>query len=252
MPVLFVGHGSPMNAIEQNSFTESLRKVAAAVPVPEAVCVVSAHWVTRGTEVLTANHPRTIHDFQGFPAALYKVEYPAPGARDEALLLSERLALKGDETWGYDHGSWSLLRHMYPEARIPVFEVSLDHAKSPREHWELGRELAALRKRGVLIIGSGNLVHNLRRMNPQAGEEAFPWAEEFDKKAKAAMESRDMESLTSREKWGETLWTAAHPTLEHYVPLLYCMGATSGEEQIIYPHEGFAMGSISMRMVQFG
>src|ERR1019366_3981887 len=160
MPVLFVGHGSPMNAIEQNQFTGTLAGLAGKLPRPKAVCVVSAHWVTRGSEVLTVARPRTIRDFYGFPAQLYAVEYPAPGARAEAERVAGELKIKRDETWGFDHGAWSVLRHLYPQANVPVFQVSLDEGRSLAAHAELGRELARLRERGVLILGSGNIVHN--------------------------------------------------------------------------------------------
>ena len=165
MPALFVGHGSPMNAIEENAFTRSLREVRKKLAVPKAVCVISAHWVTRGNQVMAQERPRTIHDFYGFPRPLYEVQYPAPGAPELAkrIALEEHLAM--DHEWGLDHGAWSVLRHLYPEADVPVFQVSLDHARTFTEHLELGRELAKQRERGVLILGSGNIVHNLHRIN---------------------------------------------------------------------------------------
>ncbi len=165
MPVLFVGHGSPMNAIEHNAFTEALRGLSARLPRPKAVCVVSAHWVTSGSHVLASAHPKTIHDFYGFPQALYEVQYPAPGAPEEAETLAADPEIVPDEKWGLDHGSWSVLRHMYPKADVPAFQLSLDDRRSFKEHLELGREIAALRGRGVLILGSGNIVHNLQRID---------------------------------------------------------------------------------------
>jgi len=252
MPVLFVGHGSPMNAIEQSRFTETLAGLASKLPRPKAVCVVSAHWVTPGTEVLAAAQPRTIHDFYGFPAPLYEVEYPAPGAPSEAKRVAGELEVKPDETWGFDHGAWSVLRHMYPEADVPVFQVSLDERRSMTRHLDLGVELSNLRDRGVLILGSGNIVHNLRRLEGDKDAPPFPWTLEFDSKVKNAIENRDLESLAAPEVWGKPLAALAHPTLEHYVPLLYCMGSTTEEDAVTYPYEGFEYGSLSMRMVQFG
>lgn len=252
MPVLFVGHGSPMNAIERNRFTETLTALSARLPRPKAVCVISAHWVTRGSEVLAVTKPRTIHDFYGFPAPLYEVEYPAPGAPTEAERLARELEIQPDETWGFDHGAWSVLRHLYPEANVPVFQVSLDAGRSLARHVELGSELAGLRDRGVLILGSGNIVHNLRRLEGDKDAQPFPWTVEFDSKVKNAIESRDVASLAAPEHWGNPLAALAHPTLEHYVPLLYCMGSTTEHDTVSYPYEGFEYGSLSMRMALFG
>jgi 4,5-DOPA dioxygenase extradiol len=252
MPVLFVGHGSPMNAIEQNLFTETLAGLAKRLPHPQAVCVLSAHWVTRGSEVLAVAKPRTIHDFYGFPPALYEVEYPAPGAPAEAERVAQELEIPPDKTWGFDHGTWSVLRHLYPEADVPVFQVSLDEQRSLPRHLELGSELARLRDRGVLILGSGNIVHNLRRLVSDKDTRPFPWAIEFDTLVKKAIETRDLGSLTAPAAWGKPLAALAHPTLEHYVPLLYCLGSTTERDAVSYPYEGFEYGSLSMRMVLFG
>lgn len=251
MPVLFVGHGSPMNAIEQNAFTRSLGEVRKVLPLPKAVCVISAHWVTRGCHVLAAEWPRTIHDFYGFPRPLYDVEYPAPGAPQEAKRLAMEHHLKTDHEWGLDHGAWSVLRHLYPEAGVPVFEVSLDHGRTFEEHVTLGRELRGLRERGVLILGSGNLVHNLHKINWEMPEAAYPWAEEFDSRVKKAIVVRDVKSLAAPDRWGSELLAEAHPTLEHYAPVLYCMGATTEEDTVRFPHEGIEFGTISMRMALF-
>src|ERR1700739_3780906 len=177
MPVLFVGHGSPINAIEENAFTTSLREVRERLPEPKAVCVISAHWVTRGSQVKAKPWPRTIHDFYGFPRPLYEVRYPAPGAPEVAKRIAMEQHLAIDHEWGLDHGAWSVLRHLYPEASVPVFQVSLDHARTLEEHGELGRELAKQRERGVLILGSGNIVHNLHRINWDMPNGAYPWGE---------------------------------------------------------------------------
>ena len=249
MPVLFIGHGSPMNAIERSRFTESLAELGTRLPRPKAVCVVSAHWVTPGTEVLAAGQPRTIHDFHGFPRALYEVEYPAPGAPAEAHRLAREIAGHPDETWGFDHGAWSVLKHLYPGAEVPVFQVSLDERRSLPRHLDLGAEIARLRERGVLILGSGNVVHNLRRLGDEKDSAPFPWTLEFDSRVKQAIENRDLAALAAPETWGKPLASVAHPTLEHYVPLLYCLGSASGSDAVSYPYEGFEYGSISMRMV---
>ena len=252
MPVVFVGHGSPMNAIEHNAFTQSLSELSQRLPKPKAVCVVSAHWVTSGAHVLTSAHPRTIHDFYGFPQDLYQVQYPAPGAPGEAEKMAKNPEIAADQQWGLDHGSWSVLRHMYPNADVPAFQLSLDERRNFKEHLELGREIRALRERGVLILGSGNIVHNLRRIDWDNPHGAYDWAVEFDVRVKSAVESHDSVALAAPQKWGEALLETAHPTVEHYLPLLYCMGATDEKDAVSYPYEGFDFGSISMRAVLFG
>jgi 4,5-DOPA dioxygenase extradiol len=251
MPVLFIGHGSPMNAIEQNAFTESLGKLSARLPRPKAVCVVSAHWVTSGTHVLKSEHPRTIHDFYGFPRPLYEVQYPAPGAPQEAEKLASDPEIREDETWGLDHGARSVLRHMYPKADVPAFQLSLDKRRGFKEHLDLGREISNLRQRGVLILGSGNIVHNLGRVDWENPHGAYDWAIEFDARVKAAVESHDTHALAEPQHWGDALLSTAHPTVEHYLPLLYCIGGTDEKDSVSYPYEGFDFGSISMRAVLF-
>jgi 4,5-DOPA dioxygenase extradiol len=252
MPVLFVGHGSPTNAIEHNAYTEVLSGLSARLPRPKAVCVVSAHWVTSGSQVLASEHPRTIHDFYGFPRPLYEVQYPAPGAPEEAEKLASNPEISPDDKWGFDHGAWSVLRHLYPKADVPAFQLSLDERRSFKQHLELGREIESLRERGVLILGSGNIVHNLRRIDWEKPHGADDWAVEFDARVKNAVETRDTEALTMPQKWGEALLATAHPTVEHYLPLLYCMGSTDERDAVSYPYEGFDYGSISMRMILFG
>jgi 4,5-DOPA dioxygenase extradiol len=235
MPVLFVGHGSPMNAIAENAFTRSLQEVRKKLPEPKAICVVSAHWVTSGCQVLAADWPRTIHDFYGFPRPLYEVQYPAPGAPEEAKRLAMEQHLLTDHLWGFDHGAWSVLRHLYPEANVPVFEVSLDHARTFEEHLALGSEMKKL----------------LHKINWEMPNGAYPWAEEFDGKVKKAIEERDVKSLAAPNRWGSGLLAEAHPTLEHYAPVLYCLGATDETDAVSYPHEGIEFGTISMRMALF-
>jgi 4,5-DOPA dioxygenase extradiol len=251
MPVLFVGHGSPMNAIESNRFTGALEKLGRDLPRPQAICVVSAHWVTRGSQVLVADWPRTIHDFYGFPKPLYEVQYPAPGAPAEAKRLAFEHHLAPDQKRGLDHGAWSVLRHMYPKADVPVFQVSLDQTRTFAEHLALGRELQKMRERGILILGSGNLVHNLHKMNWELPDEAYPWAMEFDQLVKRAVEERDMEKLAAPDQWGLTLLAEAHPTLEHYAPILHCISATDERDRAAFPYEGIEFGSVSMRTILF-
>lgn len=251
MPVLFVGHGSPMNAIESNVFTRALEKLGREIPRPRAICVISAHWVTRGSQVQASEWPRTIHDFYGFPKPLYEVQYPAPGAPEEAKRLAFQNHFVADQKWGLDHGAWSVLRHMYPQADVPVFQVSLDQTRTFAEHLALGGELRDLRARGVLILGSGNLVHNLHKMNWELPNAAYPWATEFDQRIKQAVERRDREGLSAPESWGAKLLAEAHPTLEHYAPILYSMAATDSTDAASYPYEGIEFGSVSMRTVVF-
>ena len=241
-----------MNAIESNAFTEALSRLGAKLPRPKAVCVVSAHWVTSGAHVVKSARPRTIHDFYGFPRPLYEVQYPAPGAPEEAEKIASDPEIVPDETWGLDHGAWSVLRHMYPEADVPAFQLSLDERRGFKEHLGLGHEIKKLRERGVLILGSGNIVHNLGRVDWESPHGAYDWAREFDAKVKAAVDAHDGRALAEPQKWGEALLATAHPTVEHYLPLLYCMGSTDERDAVSYPCEGFDFGSISMRAVLFG
>lgn len=252
MPVLFVGHGSPMNAIEHNQFTEALSELATRLPRPKAVCVVSAHWVTEGSHVMASAHPETIHDFYGYPRELYEVQYGAPGAPEEAKAMAENPEIVRDEQRGLDHGSWSVLRHMYPKADVPAFQLSLDARRNFKEHLELGREIQSLRERGVLILGSGNIVHNLQRVDWNNTHGAYDWAAEFDARVKSALDQHDAAALAEPRKWSEKLLQTAHPTVEHYLPLLYCMGSADERDTVSYPYEGFDFGSISMRAVLFG
>lgn len=241
-----------MNAIEHNAYTKTLEELSARLPRPKAVCVVSAHWVTAGAQVMSSAHPKTIHDFYGFPEPLYEVQYPAPGAPLLAEKLAEDSGISADTQWGLDHGAWSVLRHLYPKADVPAFQLSLDQRRSFKSHLELGREIEALRERGVLILGSGNIVHNLRRIDWENPHAAYDWAVEFDGKVKGAVEARDADALADPQKWGEALLAVAHPTVEHYLPLLYCVGSANEKDAVSYPYEGFDFGSISMRMILWG
>ena len=254
MPALFVGHGSPMNGIEDNSFSRRWREKGQEILRPKAVLCVSAHWFTRGTRITAMDFPPTIHDFYGFPPALSQVQYPAPGdpvlARETAGLLSPATVAE-DHDWGLDHGTWTVVRHMYPDADIPVLQLSIDLTQPPARHFELGRELAALRRKGILVIGSGNIVHNLRMIdwhNPMGG---FDWAREAEDLFKNHISSGDFSPLTHPGALGRAAGLAI-PTPEHYLPLLYILGLKEEKEPLSFFNEQLVMGSISMTSIQLG
>ncbi|CAD5369665.1 4,5-DOPA dioxygenase extradiol [Rubrivivax sp. A210] len=260
MPTLFIGHGSPMNAIQDNGFSRFLRSWGGRLPRPRAILMVSAHWLTPGTTAVGVQaRPRTIHDFGGFPKALFDMEYPAPGApgfarEAAALVLRTRVAPRED--WGLDHGSWTVLHHLYPAADVPVFQLSIDFDKPAAYHHALGRELAPLRERGVLIVGSGNVVHNLRVLDHAEGLAASasrPWAQAFDDGVRRALAGRDDMALVNYTRLAGEAAATAVPTPDHYLPLLYALGASdSMSEPAASVFEGFQAGTISMRCVQFG
>jgi 4,5-DOPA dioxygenase extradiol len=252
MPVLFVGHGSPMNAIEDNEFSRAWKLAAKAIETPKAILCVSAHWETNGTKVTAMPKPKTIHDFYGFPKELFDKEYPAPGSPELAkhtsqLVHKTNVAL--DMEWGLDHGTWSVLAPMFPKADIPVFQLSLDRTKPPSYHYELSNELAALRDRGVLIIGSGNIVHNLGMM--QWKDEPYDWATEFDQKVKTLILQRDHASLVAYQNLGKAAQLSI-PTNEHYLPMLYTLGLREKDDDLSFFAEKATMGSISMRSFRIG
>ena len=255
MPVLFVGHGSPENALLDNGFTRALSKLEKELPKPKAILCISAHWLTQGTLACASSKPETIHDFGGFPEELYKISYPAPGAPDCAQRLAQivkepRIGL--DTKWGLDHGAWVVLKHMYPKADVPAFQMSIDYYRPPQYHYDLGKQLAALRDEGVLIIASGNIVHNLRILfYGDINAKPFDWAVKFDEKVKDCLDSGNHEELINYERWGE-ISKMAHPTPDHYYPLLYAIALQEKGEKITYPYEGFHYGSISMRLVKIG
>ena len=252
MPVLFLGHGSPMNAIEDNAFTRSLARLADELPRPAAILVVSAHWLTPGeTRVLCAERPRTIHDFGGFPRELYEVRYPAPGAPEVAALVASLAEVEADDTWGLDHASWTLLRHMYPDADVPVLELSLDIAARPDAHVALAHQLLPLREHGVLVLGSGNLVHNLRAIDWEHPHGGYDWAVEFDEWARERILAGDTAALADYASLGEIARLAV-PTNDHYLPLLYAMALRRNEEPVSFAYEGMELGSLSMRCVRVG
>jgi len=247
MPVVFFGHGSPMNTLDRNPYTEAWRTLGAAMPPPKAIVCVSAHWYTEGTAVTAMSRPRTIHDFYGFPQALFDVRYPAPGApelaaRVRALLAPLEVAL--DESWGLDHGTWSVLKHAYPRADVPVIQLSIDGAQPPQFHYDAGRRLAALRDEGVLVLGSGNVVHNLRLMKRDGGQ-AFDWAVRFNERIRAALASRDHRTLVDFAGLGEDARLSV-PTPEHYLPLLYIAALQRDDEVMSFPVDGYDLGSVSM------
>ena len=251
-PVLFLGHGSPMNAIEVNGFTRSLAALGARLPRPKAVLCVSAHWLTKGTSVTGMARPRTIHDFGGFPEALYQVRYPAPGSPELAALVRETVGADVDEgEWGLDHGAWSVLRHLYPKADVPVVQLGIDYGAPARRHYELGAKLRPLRDKGILILGSGNIVHNLRRISAEEDAPPEAWAGEFDAWVKARLEERDFEALLG-DLSAAPSGRLAVPTPDHYDPLLYVLGASDARDKLRFEHEGIQNGSISMRCVSFG
>jgi len=248
MPALFVGHGNPMNAIEDNSYSRAWRNIGDNLPTPSAILCVSAHWMTRGTTLVNVKqHPETIHDFGGFPAELYAQQYPAPGAPDFAkatIDLVRSSHLEPDEEWGLDHGAWSVLLKMFPKADLPVYQLSLDLTKSPAAHFELARELKALREKGVLVIGSGNMVHNLRALNP--GAKPYDWAEAFDAAMAQALEARNFKAIVEAPALGR-ITQLAHPTLEHFLPLIYAVGVADEKDKLATFNASFDMASISMR-----
>lgn len=257
MPVLFIGHGSPMNGIEHNTFSQEWARRARQMPVPAAVLVISAHWLTRGTHITAMEHPRTIHDFGGFPEELFAVQYPAPGMPGLAeetrkLISSTQVGL--DHDWGLDHGAWTVVRHMFPDAKIPVLQLSIDYAKPAAWHYELARELAALRKKGVLIIGSGNMVHNLRLVawdkldQPGFG---FDWAIEMHELFKQKISAGDHRALIEYEKLSKSALLAV-PTPDHYYPLMYVLGLQQQQETPDFFNDQLVAGSLNMTSVQFG
>jgi 4,5-DOPA dioxygenase extradiol len=251
MPVLFLGHGNPMNAIEENEFVEGFRRIAKELPKPNAILCVSAHWETRGTFVTAMEKPRTIHDFGGFPKALFDVQYPALGD-PELALETKKIITKTevglDEKWGLDHGAWSVIKHLYPNADVPVIQLSLDYAQTPQYHYELAQELASLRKKGVLMIGSGNMVHNLRMVawdKLNADAYGFDWAIEASEKMKKYILSGDHKPLINFQSQGK-VFDLAIPTPEHYLPLLYSLALKEGNENVSLFNDKAVGGSLTM------
>jgi 4,5-DOPA dioxygenase extradiol len=256
MPVLFLGHGSPMNAIEENEFVEGFRKAATSIPRPNAILCISAHWETKGTFVTAMQHPPTIHDFGGFPKALFDVQYPAPGSPELARQTQQLVTMTEvglDDKWGLDHGAWSVIKHLYPNADIPVIQMSLDFSQGPQYHYELAQQLKSLRDKGVLIIGSGNMVHNLgmvewRRLNETFG---YDWAVEANEKMKSFILNRQHDGLINFRAQGKA-FDLAIPTPEHYLPLLYSVALHDGKEAISLFNDKAVAGSLTMTSVKIG
>lgn len=257
MPVLFLGHGSPMNAIEENEFVNGFKRVSKSFEKPGAVLCISAHWETKGTFVTAMEHPQTIHDFGGFPKELFDVQYPAPGSpelAEETKNLVQNVEIGLDQKWGLDHGAWSVIRHMYPEADIPVIQMSLDYSQPPAWHFELAKELVKLRERGVLIVGSGNMVHNLRRVawdKLNAEEYGFDWAIEANAKMKEFILGRNHKPLIDYSSQGKAFQLAI-PTPEHYLPLLYVLALGGNKEVIEIFNDKAVAGSLTMTSVKIG
>jgi 4,5-DOPA dioxygenase extradiol len=255
MPVLFVGHGSPMNAIEDNEWSRGFQRIATLLPKPRAVLSISAHWFVPGTFTTGNDRPETIHDFGGFPKPLFDMQYPAPG--DPALAKRVASLLAGADAtvrtdWGLDHGTWTVLRYLYPDASMPVVQLSIDHRAAPATHLALGKALAPLRDEGVLVFGSGNVTHNLRHAmtSMQRGDRSTPdWAGAFDRDVAQALEQHDGDALAKLVT--TDAGRMAHPSPDHYMPVLYAAGAASASDKVTFPVTGFDLGSLSMRSAIF-
>lgn len=255
MPVLFLGHGSPMNAIEENQFVAGFRNIAKTLPEPNAILCISAHWFTKGTKVTAMEMPRTIHDFGGFPRELFEVQYPAPGSPDLAVETKELLLpteVELDREWGLDHGAWSVIKHLYPDANIPVIQLSIDYSKPTQFHFDLAKKLSDLRKKGILIIGSGNIVHNLRLVdfyNLDKENYGYDWAVEAREKVNEFLLDENFQALIDYEKLGKALQLAI-PTPEHYLPLIYTLGLKEKQEELSLFNDKLLGGSLSMTSVK--
>lgn len=257
MPVLFVGHGSPMNAITENEFVFSWRDLGKEISTPSAILCISAHWETSGTYVTSVPRPVTIHDFGGFPQDLYKIEYPAPGSPDlasDVRRIVKTTEVLPDEKWGFDHGAWSVIRNMYPKADVPVIEMSINRNLSPMKHYELARELVPLRQKGVLIIGSGNMVHNLRLIAWDHADDpgyGFDWAMHANQKFKSLIADNNHNELINYQQLGRDVQLSV-PTPDHFIPLLYSLALKSDNETISFFNDKIVMGSLSMTSLIIG
>lgn len=254
LPVLFISHGNPMNAISNNSYTEAIRKLAKEIERPKAIMVISSHWKTKGTFITCEDQPKQIYDFYGFPQELYDVKYSPKGAKEYAELVIKELDnenIKGITSWGLDHAAWAILTHMYPNADIPVFEMSLNALENEEYHYELGKKLSKLREKGILIIASGNIVHNLEKMNHDINSKPFDWAVEFDEYIAESLMNMKHGQLIQYKKVGIAAKLSV-PTDEHYVPLLYIAGLQEENDEVKYVYEGIQHGSMSMRCMQIG
>jgi 4,5-DOPA dioxygenase extradiol len=257
MPVLFLGHGSPMNAIVENEFVTGFRNIAREIPKPNAILCISAHWETKGTFVTAMEKPNTIHDFGGFPKELFAVQNPAPGSPDlakETKSLITKTDVGLDENWGLDHGAWSVIKHLYPNADVPVIQMSLDYSQTPQYHYELAQQIKSLREKGVLVIGSGNMVHNLRMLawdKLNAPEYGFDWAIEANEKMKKFILSGNHKELINFRLQGKA-FDLAIPTPEHYLPLIYSMALKDEKDEVSLFNDKAVAGSLSMTSVKIG
>ena len=257
MPVLFVGHGSPMYVIEENEFTQTWQKLGETIPTPKAILCISAHWETRGTHVTAMPKPPTIHDFGGFPRELYEIQYPAPGSPELANKTIQKIQktnVLADDKWGLDHGAWSVIMRMYPKADIPVIQMSLDYNKTAGEHYEMAKELASFRDNGILIIGSGNMVHNLHKVawDKQDDEEyGFEWALEANEIFKNLIQSNHHQELINYDRLGKAVQMAV-PTPDHYLPLLYALALKNEREKVSFFNDKAVMGSLTMTSLKIG
>lgn len=257
MPVLFIGHGSPMNGIEDNDFSRNWAQLGKEIPLPKAVLVVSAHWLTAGTHITAMEHPRTIHDFGGFPQELFDVQYPALGNPELATEVAQLITTTDvhlNHDWGLDHGAWTVVRHMYPEANIPVLQLSIDYFKPPQYHYNLAKQLQMLRKKGVLILGSGNMIHNLRMLdwkNINTPNFGFDWAIELNEVLKKNIEEYNHKQLIDYQTIGKGIEMAV-PTPDHYYPLLYTLGLQEKTEDITFFNDRLVGGSLNMTSVILG
>ena len=250
MPLLFIGHGNPMNAIEENAFSNAWRELGRKLPKPQVILSISAHWLTRGTKVTAMEKPKTIHDFSGFPEKLYQQQYPAPGEPElakqtQALALKHHILL--DDEWGFDHGTWSVLIQMFPKADIPVYQLSIDYSQPMEYHFQLAQEITSLREKGVLVMGSGNIVHNLQAISFDYNK-PYDWALEFDAKISKWIETGDHQSIIEFQKLGQVA-KLAHPTYDHFLPLLYVLGFQNKKDFPKFFNDDFDMSSVSMRSV---
>lgn len=254
MPVLFLGHGSPMNAIQDTEFSRGWRTIGQSLPKPNAIICVSAHWETKGTYVTAMEKPKTIHDFGGFPQELFDVQYPAPGSpafaqQTKEAITSTEVGL--DQQWGLDHGTWSVVKHLYPKADVPVIQLSLDFTKGPQYHYELAKELASLRKKGVLIIGSGNIVHNLGIIDWQNQDQGYDWAVEANNTMKSLITKGDYAPLINYTSMGKAFQLSI-PTPEHFLPMLYTLGLKDDTDTVTFFNDKTIMGSIAMTSLMMG
>lgn len=250
-PLLFLGHGSPMNAIEENEFVQGWRKAGENLEEPNAILCISAHWETKGTQVTAMLQPPTIHDFYGFPKALYEVDYPAPGSPELARETKQTIKstqVELDHSWGLDHGAWSVVKHLFPNADVPIVQMSLDSTQPPAYHYALAKELNSLRRKGVLIVGSGNMVHNLRIMDWGKPNEGYDWAQEANEKMKKYIHDGDHLSLVNYNSGGKAMQLSV-PTPEHYLPLLYILALKENDENVQVFNDKTIMGSIAMTSI---